>query len=213
MGACAASAPLLVVAPQGVWSKGLGCNGGLWGSKPAWSITFCSQAEVLMEVFMELSELSGIDTLNPPTPNYPDVEFHEGRGSSSLFSECRHCWAHKVSFAAGQEAWLSCESCGSTYPPRKELQNCGVSPAVGVSLKQLEYRERLACSLEVCLSVCLILLLLFLQSSKLPFCPRTIPLWQCQRRIPGAALLLCPPIRWCRGGGGRGGKGKERDSN
>lgn len=53
---------------------------------------------------MELPELSDIGTLNPTTPGYPDVGFHEGRGSSCLFSKCQHCWAHKVSFAALQEA-------------------------------------------------------------------------------------------------------------
>lgn len=70
MGACAASAPALVVLPsrwlpvslaQGDW----GTVGGLRGWNPLWSITFWEQ----MEVFMELFELSGICTFNATIPS------------------------------------------------------------------------------------------------------------------------------------------------
>lgn len=74
MGACGASAPALVVLSarwvplrlvQGDW----GLLGGLWGWNPLWSITFWAQ----MEVFMELSELSGFGTFNATTPSLSRV--------------------------------------------------------------------------------------------------------------------------------------------
>lgn len=157
---------------------------------------------------MELSWLSGIGTLNPTAPSYPDRASQEGTGSSCLFSKCQHCRAHKEALQPGRRPDSPVKSCGSYLPAQEGIAEMwsvagrrSVPDAAGVLGKA-------GLLLGVCPSVCLILLLRFLQSSKLPFCPLTMLLCKCQRRIPGAALLLlCPPLRWC------GGRGEERDSH